>query len=222
MISLQANVRVRLIINYTFLLLFLISCSTTLKPPVIDPTTSYFPTESKIPSNGVLVEEPFLERYKNLLFVYTTPNTSGDFRIDQSITQSFLNMEVFKKVVTKYQMEQLVYDNNLQDEVQTMTDRLELHNLYNNIGDFLMVRIDVEWFGDRDNKFWEMDFQVFDPKNGKLVLHIRNQESEMGMLGLTTGIDEGLLYPMYNAFLEWARGEKITKETGSDPFVFKK
>jgi len=199
---------------FLLLILLLISCTSYLKPGVLDPTTSYFPTKSKIPSNGVLVEEPFQKRYKKLLFVYTTPTTSSDVNIDVLITQSFKNMEVFDKVVTKYEMEQLIYDNNLQNEVITMTDRLELHNLYKQIGDFLMVRIDAELYKMNSSGHYFIDFQVSDPKDGKLVLQIRNSFADL----IIRSVDHGLLYPMYNAFLEWTRGEKITTGQGKGNF----
>jgi hypothetical protein len=187
-------------------LLFIISCSTTVKPAKLDPKSGSFPTQSKIPSNGVLVEKPFLERYKNLIFVY---NDIGDLNLDKFITQSFKNMNVFNTVLTQYEMEQLIYSKNLQDKIISITRLSGIQKAHNNIGDFLVVKVRKSRVGNYD---YELDFQVFDAQNGDLVLHIRNHAFAW------TGLDEPLFYPMFNAVLEWATGKKITTEQNPDIF----
>jgi len=188
------------------IVLFLVSCSSYYKPPVLDSESKSFSTTSKIPSNGVLMEEPFQKRYKNIVFVY---NTTGDFNFDKYITNSFKNMNIFDAVFTQYEMEQLIFNKNLQDEITSITRVSELQELYNHIGDTLVMRINK--LKVREHAY-QVSFEVFDAKNGKLVLHIRNYAY------LWTGIDEPLYYPMFNAILEWARGDKITTEQTPETF----
>ena len=182
------------------LLLLLVSllcaCSTTLKPTTLD-ETGYFGTSTKIRSDSIKTKESFRPEYKKMLYVKTDEKNE---KFNTFYIETFKNMNEFEKVLCKDEMESLVFEKNLTDSVSSVSDKIGLHNLQKEIGPFLVVEPYAEFLGGYN---YSANLKAYDPETGKDVLVIENKAFNWA------GLDKPLFYPLFNAFLEWVRGENI-------------
>lgn len=186
------------------LILLLGACSTTLKPTALG-ETGYFDTNTKLASDGIKTEEPFKPEYKKMIYVKTDEKNE---QFNTFYLETFKNMNEFESVLNKEEMEALVFNKGLASKVSSVSDKIGLHNLHKEIGSFLVVEPYAEWKGGYD---YIANLKAYDPETGKDVLVIENEAFNWA------GLDKPLFYPLFNAFLEWVRGEKIqTKQATSE------
>jgi hypothetical protein len=172
------------------------ACATTLKPTPLG-KAGYFETDAKIVSDGVKLKEDFKPEYRQMIYVKTDNKNE---RFNTFYLESFENMGQFEKVLAKEDIESLVFEKNLANKVLNVSDRVGLHNLQKRIGPFLVVEPNVEWL---EGYLYRASIKAYDPKTGKEVLMLEHEAFNWA------GLDQPLFYPLFNAFLQWARGEEI-------------
>jgi len=158
----------------------------------------YFKTGTTISSNGIKTVGFFRPEYKRL--VYVKANETRDYE-NSFYFKSFQSMNLFSEVKDMGGMEELVFEAELTEEVTSVSDRIGLHNLQKHIGTFLIV----EPYSEQIGAYTHMArLTAIDPESGEDVLVLETKSFNMA------GLDKPLYYPLFNAFLEWARGEKIS------------
>lgn len=178
------------------IVLMLGACATTLEPTPLG-KTGYFETDAKIVSDGVKLKEEFKPEYTRMIYVKTDNKNE---RFNTFYLESFENMGQFERVLAKEDIESLVFEKNLANKVLNVSDRVGLHNLRKRIGPFLVVEPNVEWL---EGYLYRASIKAYDPKTGKEVLVLEHEAFNWA------GLDQPLFYPLFNAFLQWARGEEI-------------
>lgn len=181
--------------------LFFAGCSTTLKPHTVD-ATGRFPTGTKISEGGIKIIKPFSEKYKALAYIKTDNSKAKQY--NDFFVESFRNMRVFAKVLQKPDLESLVIERKLTDRVTNISDLIGLNQLQKQIGPFLIVEPYVEWKGSYN---YYAQLKAIDPESGETVLLLEQTAFNWA------GLDDPLLFPLLNGFLQWSKGEPIS--TGS-------
>jgi hypothetical protein len=176
--------------------LLLGACSTTLKPPTLG-KSGHFETNKIIAPSSIKVKKAFRPEYRRMIYVKTDEKNE---RFNAFFLESFRNMGQFEKVLSKEEMEKLVFDKNLTDKVLSISDKVGLHNLQKEIGPFLVVEPYADWLG---GYIFMARLKAYDPKTGKDILVLENEAFNW------SGLDKPLFYPLLNAFLQWSRGEAI-------------
>lgn len=187
---------------------FLTGCSTSLQPRTLD-ASGFFPTKSKLSANDVKINKPFLAKYKALAYVITGYPVSAVMLTGQPESpkyndfyiKSFENMGVFTNVLDVPGLERLVIQRNLTSQVPNVADLLTLNALEKHIGPFLIVMPAIQF---RGHFAFYARFKVIDAETGETVLLIENTATNW------TGLDDPLFFPLFNAFLQWTRGELIS------------
>lgn len=177
--------------------LFFTGCATTLKPTQLD-ETGYFDTDTKLKPDGLEIVEEFKPEYSTLLYVKTDDRNE---KYNTFFLESFKNMDTFKNVLAKGELESLVLEKNLAGKVSNISDKIGLHSLSKEMGPFLVVEPYVEWKGGYN---FIANLKAIDPTTGKEVLVLNNEAFNW------SGLDQPLFYPLFNAFLEWSRNDEIT------------
>jgi hypothetical protein len=149
------------------------------------------------------VAEAFKPEYKGMIYVKTDEK---DETLNSFYLETFKNMKVFDQVMNKADMENLVIEKKLTDKISSVSDKIGLHSLGKEIGAFLVVEPYVEWKGGYD---FIANLKAYDSENGKDVLVLENKAFNWA------GLDKPLFYPLFNAFLEWVRGDRITTKAES-------
>jgi len=183
-------------LSLVYMVFFLGGCSSTLKPTKLN-EDGYFNTGTVISADCIKIQKDFKDEYKALLYVKTDEKNE---KLNEFFLDTFTNMEIFDEVKDKAGMENLVFEKDLSDSVSSVSDRIGLHNLQKEIGPFLVVETYVEWKGSYD---FMSKLTAFDPQSGKEVLVLEKTAFNW------VGLDKPLFYPLFNAFLDWARGEEI-------------
>lgn len=174
----------------------LFACSTTLKTTELN-AQGYFTTNQSLKDTGVEQKGEFKESYRTFLYLKPT----GDIeKLDVFFRDSFENMQVFEQVLSQEQLEELVFEKDLADKVTSVSDKIGLHQLQKEIGPFLVVEPKLEWQGGYD---YYARIKAYDPISGKNVLTLTNEAFNWD------GLDQPLFYPLFNAFLQWTRGQDI-------------
>lgn len=178
---------------------FLSGCSTTLKTRDIDAATGRFPTSTLLDNGGVKVEKPFQAKYKTLAYIKTDGNKNAQY--NDFLMANFTKINAFTKVVKKDELESLVIERKLTEKVSNISDLIGLNQLQKQIGPFLIVEPYVEWKGGYN---FYSSIKAIDPESGETVLHIEQNAFNWA------GLDDPLFFPLFNAFLQWTKGEQIT------------
>ncbi len=178
------------------IIVLLEACATTLKPTPLG-ADGYFKTDAKIVADGVKLKKKFTPKFKRMIYVQADKNSE---RFNKFFIESFANMGQFKKVMSKEDMESLVLEKNLQNVVSSVSDKIGLYNLQRKIGSFLVVEPYTDWLG---GYIYMARIKAYDPKTGKEVLILEHEAFNWA------GLDQPLFYPLFNAFLQWVRGEEI-------------
>ncbi len=186
------------ILGIAVLTLLLSACATTLKTIELDDKTGRYTTKSLIPSNGVLVNTPFKNTYRPVVYVKTHDKHKV---YNKFVFNSFKNMGVFGKVLSKKDLEKYVFENKLTSKVPSVSDSIGLHNLTKHMGNFLIVHFEIQFKGGYN---FEADIIARDPVSNKIVFHVRNSAFNW------SGLDQPLFYPLFNAFIEWSQGKQIS------------
>ena len=186
-------------------------CSSTLKPPVLNTETGFFNKKTALSEDDVKVQEPFQrDKYLEQLYVKTD---AKDEEYNTFFYEAFAAMDIFGKIVDEEQLAAIVLERNLADKVPSISDLVGLHNLAAHIGPFLIVEPYAAHEGGYN---YSARLVAIDPETGRTVLEIHNDAVNWA------GLDKPLFYPLFNAFLEWCRGEPIstkkspTREDESD------
>jgi len=182
------------------LCLALSACSSTLKPANLDIKTGSFQTQSKISKDGIQKETPFDDKYLSLLYVKTDGKNE---RFNDFFITTFKNMNRFKNVYDKSDLEKLVIQRGLTGRVQNVSDLIGLKNLSDEIGPLLVVEPTVEFLGAYT---FTASFKVTNAQTGEDVLVVKNKAINWG------GLDQPLFYPLFNAFLAWTNHQPIATE----------
>jgi hypothetical protein len=172
-------------------------CSSTLKATTLD-ASGRFPTGTLLDPSGVKVNKPFNDKFKPMLYVKIDDSKVSEYR--DFFVSSFANTGIFGKVQRKEQLEQMVIERNLSTQVSNISDLIGLNNLARQIGPFLVVEPSVEWKGGYD---YVASVKAVDPENGETVLHLEQKAFNWA------GLDKPLFYPLFNGFVEWAKGQTI-------------
>jgi len=165
------------------LLLLAPGCSTTFVATRPDAETGRFSTSTRIPYRGVRARAPFDLKYRELLYVKTDGRSTS---ADEFFLASFKSMPVFTTVVDGAGFESLVRQRRLMEREE--------------LGPFLVVEPSVRW---HDN-IAIAELRAIDPATGATVLSLHMEAYRR------TGLDEPLFFPLFNAFLDWAEGGKIS------------
>lgn len=181
------------------LVLLLGACGTTLKPAEIG-DTGYFETRTQLKSEDVNIHEPFNPEFKGLLYVKIDESNE---RFNTFFIEMFRNMNEFESVVNKSDLEALVLEKGVAEEVRNVSDRIGLNSLANQIGPFLVVEPHAEHEGAYT---FTAKLTAFDPSSGRNILELTNEAINWD------GLDKPLFYPLFNAFLDWVRGNEIQTE----------
>lgn len=172
-------------------------CSSTLKTRDID-ATGRFPTDTVLADGGVKAAKPFQAKYKALAYIKTDGNKNTEY--NDFFVKTFTKTGAFSKTATKGDLETLVIEWKLADKVGNISDLIGLNQLQKQIGPFLVVEPHVEWRGGYN---FYANLKAIDPETGETVLHIEQTAFNW------SGLDDPLFFPLFNAFLQWTKGEKI-------------
>ena len=115
------NVRAAIFVVF----LVLLGCSTTLqftKPNEL----GYFPTSYKLDIDSVKVNKPFLEKYRNMVYILNNPNYE---QYNNFLAESLKATRVFSRVLTKNELESLVIQLNLSNKISNVDDLIALNKL---------------------------------------------------------------------------------------------
>lgn len=182
--------------------LALTGCNTTLNTVKPDAATGYYATQSKLQPADVRVSEKFDPKYTEMLYVKINTENPNQRFVDFFVN-GFTNMGVFKKVVTKDDLQSMVIERNLGSKVSNVSDLVALNNLSKEIGPFLIVEPNAYFKGGyRFNGV----LKATDASTGKTVLLIENSAINMA------GLDDPLFHPMLNGFINWTRGLPVAQK----------
>lgn len=173
------------------------ACSGTLNPRPLAPT-GQFATETKIAADGVKLVKPFLPKYRAMVFI-NTPETFAQ-RYNDFFVRNLTTTKQFELVARKPEIEQLVIQKKLASSVSNISDLIGLNQLQRQIGPFLVFEPRIEAKG---GYRFDGRIKAIDPETGETVLHIEHTAFNW------SGLDDPLLYPLLNAFLQWTKGERI-------------
>ncbi|MCF8207481.1 MAG: hypothetical protein K9J82_20525 [Methylotenera sp.] len=173
-------------------------CSSTLKSRDIDAATGRFPTDTLLATDGVKTEKPFQAKYRELAYIKTDGNKNAEY--NSFLTANFSKTKAFTKIVKKDELESLIIERKLTDKVSNISDLIGLNQLQKQIGPFLIIEPYVEWKGGY-NFFGSI--KAIDPETGETVFLVEQTAFNWA------GLDDPLFFPLFNAFLEWTKGEKI-------------
>ena len=172
-------------------------CSTTMKAAQLN-EEGRFDTKTVLYDDEVVVLGTLGEQMRGLVYVQTDEKEED---YNEFILSTFRNMGIFERVLDKSELENLVFAEGLTGKVSSISDKIGLHNLYKEIGPFLVVEAYAEWDGGYD---YSAKLTAMDPANGENLLELSNEAFNW------SGLDKPLFYPLFNSFLEWANGEQIT------------
>ena len=184
--------------NYLMITLLaaLLGCSTTMQVTKLD-DHGYYPTDSRLEPDDILVRKPFSNKYKNLLYVKTDATYQ---KYTNFLVTSFENMHVFSSVMQEEKLESLIVHRNIANKVSNVSNLIGLKQLETQIGPFLVVEPYVESMG---GSHLTAQLKFIDPETGDIVLLLRKKAF------VWSGLDEPLFYPLFNGFIDWANNRPL-------------
>jgi hypothetical protein len=177
---------------------FLGGCSGTLKTRDIDAKSKKFPTDSVLADDGVKIAKPFEAKFKPMAYVKLD---SKNTKYNEFLIKTIEKMGAFDRVVLKSDLEAFVLEKKLTDRISNISDLVGLNQLQKQIGPFLVIEPLVEWKGGYN--YWG-HLKAIDPSTGETVFLVEQNAFNF------SGLDDPLFYPLFNALLQWVRGEKIS------------
>lgn len=189
-------------------------CSTTFLPRSLN-NAGLFPTKKKIPPSSIRLVSPFHAEYRTLAYIMTdswrfdkekwkytsVQDNFGSMPYDDFFVASISKTGVFANIVHKWDLELLVINRNLSEKITSISDMPGLQRLQQEIGTFLILQSHVRR---KSSNEYFAEIKAIDPRAGEVVLLLQNSAFN------TVGLDESLLFPLLNAFLQWTRGEEIS------------
>lgn len=209
------------------MILALAACSKDFNDRPIDAETGFFPeSEGAVGTfSGTIRSEVIIEKPLNFnpaqTLLYVKNNFHGSLNpneFENQVISNFLQMDVFQRVVTK---EPTVYINadspaNFQgkgkwyDVVNPYSYR-QLNNIYRGIN-FVVAEVtlsqyddDNSWYGTPHVYIFEIKF--VDPKTAEVLFYARGVGNRYGG-GLMGGVDDSLIYPVFNEAIIWLNQSK--------------
>jgi len=177
-----------------FMAIAMVGC-TTLRPLDLD-SSGRFSTSTAASPSDVQTRKPFLSGYRRMLYVKFDENEAENAEITEFFLESFGNMRIFEKIVQKQDMEQIVVANDLTNKVTNVSDFVGLSVIRKSVGPFLVVEPRVRW--DEGRHKYLASLRATDPDTAAAVFYFEKYAIDLA------GLDKPLLYPMLNAFLDWA------------------
>jgi len=178
------------------LCLIITACGTTLKitKPEAD---GHYKTTFKLKAEDILVSKNIdLSMYEDMFYAQIDENNE---QYQDFFKSSIENTKLFKRVLVKSDMEQMILNKGLTDKVTNVSDLIGLHHAQKHLGNFLVGTLSAEWKGAYD---YTADLKVVDPKDGTVFFHARNQAVNWD------GLDQPLFFPLFNAFIDWANNNR--------------
>ncbi|VVE06504.1 hypothetical protein [Pandoraea commovens] len=193
-------------LRFAFALLFaglLSGCNSTLHVEKPDPKTGLYATNNVLKSDDVRIAEKFDPAYAQMVYLKINAETPNPRFVDFFVS-ALRETNTFKKVVTKDDLQAIVIERNLGSKVPSVSDLVGLNNLSKEIGPFLIVEPNVLFKGGYN---FQGTLKAIDASTGKTVLLIDRTAFNMA------GLDDPLLHPMLNGFVNWTRNQPLAPET---------
>jgi hypothetical protein len=181
------------------LAVLLAGCNTTLHVEKPDANTGLYETHSALKQEDVRVADKFDPAYTQMVYLKINAETPNPRFVDFFVA-ALKDMNTFKKVVTKDDLQQIVIERNLGAKVPSVSDLVGLNNLSKEIGPFLIVEPNAVFKG---GYMFEGTLKATDASTGKTVLLIDTTAFNMA------GLDDPLFHPMLNGFINWTRNQPI-------------
>ena len=187
--------------------LTLAGCVTAYQPMAVDPGTGHFPTQTTLDREAVLVREPFKPEYLNLVYVRRNPEKIDKYN-DFFVT-SFKNMHRFNQALGQDEFQALVIRSYPAGDAPSVADLVGLSTASKKLGPILAIDVDagflskttLDSFMGRPPPFF-VELKATDVVTGRVVFDIRTQR----YVGGASNIDETMLFPEMNAFIDWTNG----------------
>ncbi|TKC78204.1 hypothetical protein FAZ69_31950 [Trinickia terrae] len=196
----------RLVVGTILLAGLLAGCNTTLQVAKPDAATGLYATHSALKPEDVRVAEKFDPAYTQMVYLKINAEQPNPRFVDFFVA-ALKDMNTFKKVVTKDDLQQIVIERNLGAKVPSVSDLVGLNNLSKEIGPFLIVEPNAVFKG---GYMFEGTLKATDASTGKPVLLIDTTAFNMA------GLDDPLFHPMLNGFINWTRNQPVVpKSPGS-------
>jgi hypothetical protein len=168
-------------------------CSSTMRVSRPDPSTGYYPTETKLKPDEWLVRKSLpVAEYKQLLYIRTSGALNDELR--NFVKGSLVNMQYFDEIKDVLEMEQYVFSKGLMGKVPNISDLVGINKLQGELGNFLVADYSILYIGGYDYTF---DLAFINPANGEKVLHISHKAFNW------SGLDKPLFYPVFNGVRDW-------------------
>lgn len=192
----------RFVVSILLLTSILSGCAATLQAQKPDPTTGLYATRTGLEPKDVRIMEKFDPKYTDLVYL----KVDDEKKIPQFtdfFSSALKETHVFKKVVTKDDLQQIVIERNLGNKVSNVSDLVGLNNLSKEIGPYLIVETTVVWLG---GYRFEGKVTAIDASTGKTVLLIDKTAFNLA------GLDEPLFNPLLNGFVNWTHDRPLLQK----------
>ncbi|AKU24551.1 hypothetical protein [Massilia sp. NR 4-1] len=158
-----------------------------------------FPTTTQVSAENIKAAKPFKQKYKQMAYLMVDPDQdSANTKFMASILK---DSGVFQTTVQIPDMERMIIEKKLTDKIDNAVGMLNLNKLQKHMGFFLVVQPFMEFKGGYNHT---AHLKIQDPETGETVLHLERSAFNWN------GLDDPLVYPLMNAFMQWSRGEQIS------------
>jgi hypothetical protein len=173
------------------------ACSSTLKATPLN-AAGRFETSQRLSAADVTVKRPF-DRARDGKMAYVDTKASVNVGTAGPAAQRFfydsiVNSKVFDKAYDSEGIQRMVIAKG----ISGFNDNLVgLHDLSQKVGDFLIVEPSIEWKGGYN---FAASLKVTDATTAETVFEAHDKAFNWA------GLDKPLLYPLFNAFIDWTQG----------------
>jgi hypothetical protein len=175
----------------------LAGCSSTLKAVPLN-ATGHFDTSQRLSAADVTISRPF-DKARDGRMAYVDTKAAINGAAGAPVAQKFfydsiVNAKAFDETYESEGLQKLVIAKG----ITGFNDNLVgLHDLSQKLGDFLIVKPQIEWKGGYN---YEATLQVIDASTAETVFSAHDKAFNWA------GLDKPLLYPLFNAFIDWTKG----------------
>ena len=180
--------------------LFLSSCGSSFKAVKPDASTGHF-SQGAVSPEDIKVSKPLAGITGYELLYLRTYFTFRDREYDLFVREMFDNMGIFRKIVNRTEMEQFVIKSGLSGAVSGVNDAVSLHRLSRVIGKFLVADAVLQKTMAGSGSY-TFTITILNPTNGETVFSATKRAFNL------SGLDEPLLYPVFNALSDWVKASK--------------
>jgi hypothetical protein len=192
----------KLILWAAFAVILLLSygCSSTFNAVKPDDSTGHF-SQGHVSPEEIKVFKPLAGIAHYHLLYLRTSFTFRDEKYHLFIREMFDNLGLFKKIADRNEMEQFVIKGGLSGAVSSVDDLVSLHRMSRVIGRFLVADALLQK-SPAGSGSYTFTIRVLNPRNGETVFAVVKKALNV------TGLDEPLLFPVFNALSDWAKKSK--------------